>query len=241
MRSDATGAVRETRADQPHSVRLEHRLRPQREWLRLTVLRFFSRRDLRAMWPEYLLGLYHSMRTANGVMEAALARSIALAPECPVAARLVDYWSQHIDEEAGHDEWLLADMRRFGMDTESALQSPVVPEVAELMGTLHFWVLHEHPVGALAYFHEVERYPPTAGLLDWLAANAGIPADTLVTFHRHATIDIAHGRELEQLLDELPLTPAHHELLAVAGSTALRQLSRIVERLLDSTEMEGNP
>jgi hypothetical protein len=220
-------------------VRLEHRLRPEREWLRLTALRFFSRADLRALWPEYLIGLYHSMRTANAVMEGALARSIALAPECPVAARLVNYWSQHIREEAGHDEWLLADMRRFGIDTEAALQAPAVPEVAELMGTLHFWVLHEHPVGALAYFHAVERYPPTTELLDWLAAEAGIPPDTLVTFHRHATIDIAHGLELEQLLDELPLTPAHQELLAVAGSTALRQLSRILERLFESTEPGG--
>src|SRR5688500_2489297 len=74
-----------------------------RGWHDLTMLRFLSHRALRAVFPEYLVGVYHSMRTAGALMEAARRRSVALAPACPVADRLVDYWTRHMADEAGHD------------------------------------------------------------------------------------------------------------------------------------------
>jgi pyrroloquinoline quinone (PQQ) biosynthesis protein C len=194
------------------------------------LLRFYGHPALREVFPEYLIGVYHSMRTAGAVMEAARLRSIALAPECPVADRLVEYWTRHIEDEAGHDRWLWEDLPAVGIDRERVLVDPPLPEVAELLGTLHFWVLHTHPVAALTYFYIVERSPPTTQLLDWLVESAGIPRDALRTFYRHATIDIEHGRELEDLLDSLPLTDAHQQLLAVSATTVLRHLARIMER-----------
>jgi hypothetical protein len=168
------------------------------------------------------------MRTAGALMEAARLRSIALAPECPVADRLVEYWTRHIQEEAGHDQWMLEDLPVFGIDVRNLDKLPV-PEVAELLGTLHFWVLHTHPVAALSYFYVVERSPPIVQQLDWMVESAGIPREGLRTFYRHATIDVAHGQELEELVDSLPLTEAHQQLLALSAKTVVRQLTRIME------------
>ncbi len=123
-------------------------------------------------------------------------------------------------------------MLRLGIDVERALARPPRPEVAELMGTLHFWVLHTHPIAAIGHFYVVERSPPTRELLDWLASPAGIPRDGLRTFERHAIIDIEHGRELEELIDSLPLTAAHRELLALSSTTVIRQLTCIMEGLI---------
>ena len=202
----------------------------ERGWHDLTVLRFLSHPAYLQVFPEYLIGVYHSMRTAGALMEAARLRSIALAPECPVANRLVEYWTRHIVEEAGHDRWLLEDLAVMGIDCERDLADPPMPEVAELLGTLHFWVLHTHPVAALAYFYVVERSPPTVRQLDWMVDSAGVPRAALRTFYRHATIDVDHGRELEDILGSLPLTEAHQRLLAVSATTVLRQLARIMER-----------
>jgi Iron-containing redox enzyme len=209
----------------------------ERTWLDLTALRFLSHPALLRVFPEYLIGVYHSMRTAGALMEAARLRSIVLAPGCPVAERLVDYWTRHAEEEAGHDRWLLEDLPVVGIDCERDLTGPPIPEVAELLGTLHFWVLHTHPVAALPYFYIVERSTAKVPQLDWMVESRGIPRGALRTFYRHATIDIAHSRELEHLLDSLPLTAAHQELLAVSATTVVRQLARIMERHVHRADM----
>lgn len=209
---------------------LERHIGSERAYLDITVLRFLSHPALLRVFPEYLIGVYHSMHTAGALMEAARLRSIALAPDCPVADRLVGYWTQHIKEEAGHDVWLWEDLPVVGIDRERDLADPPLPEIAELLGTVHFWVLHTHPVAALAYFYVIERSPPTERLLDWMVHSAGVPRDSLRTFYRHATIDVAHGRELEELVDSLPLKAAHQRLLALSARTVVRHLTRIMER-----------
>jgi hypothetical protein len=202
----------------------------ERAWLDFTVLRFLGHPALLRVFPEYLIGVYHAMHTAGALMEAARLRSIALAPECPVADRLVGYWTRHMEEEAGHDLWMWEDLPVVGIDRERDLADPPVPEIAELLGTVHFWILHTHPVAALAYFYVIERSPPTERWLDWMVQSASVPRDALRTFYRHATIDIAHGRELEELIDSLPLTLAHQQLLALSATTVVRHLARITER-----------
>lgn len=228
---------RGTRCAPPRHVQaLERRLQGETAALTLTTLRFLTHPALPALFPEYLIRLYHSMRTAGAVMEAARARSVSLAADCPVAARLVPYWTRHIREEAGHDRWALADLGRLGVDMERVRVGIPAPEVAELMGTLHFWIEHVHPVAALAYFYVVERDPPTVELLNWIEGCGGIPREALVTFYRHASIDIGHGRELEDLIDSLPLAPAHLELMVMSATTVVRQLRRIYEELMVRVE-----
>jgi hypothetical protein len=211
---------------------VEKAVQGERAALTLATLQFLSHPALPTVFPQYLISLYQSMRTAGAVMEEARDRSIALAPDCPVAAGLVPYWTRHIREEAGHDEWILADLGRLGGDVYRARVTPPSPEIAELMGTLHFWIRHTHPVAGLAYFYVVERNPPTVELLDWIADSRGIPREALQTFYRHARIDVEHGRELEHLIDSLPLTPAHLELMVMSATTVVRQLGRICEALI---------
>lgn len=231
------GSVQKGRRRRTRHVQvLENRLQGEAEALSLTTLRFLAHPAFSALFPRYLIDLYHSMRTAGVVMEAAHARSVLLARDCPVAARLVPYWTRHIREEAGHDAWLLADLERLGVDVNSVRVARPSPAIAELMGTLHFWIRHVHPVAALAYFFVVERNPPTVRLIDWIGKSADIPREALQTFYRHARIDIGHGREIEELIDSLPLTREHLDLLGVSGATVLRQLGRIYEGLTVSVE-----
>ncbi len=214
------------------SEALDAVIRRERAWLDLNALRLYTHPGFRLVFTEFLVRVYHGMHTATALMEAARIRSAVLATACPVAARLVPYWDKHIREEAGHDEWLLDDMRGLGMDVDGLLGVPPTPDVAELMGTLHFWVLHTHPVAAVGYFYFVERNVPNTETVDYMARAAGIEPTHLKTFHRHAAIDVAHGHELEELVDSLPLTAQHRDLLAVATSTVIRQIGRRTEALL---------
>lgn len=231
--------ARSKRKQRRHVDALENAIRGERATLTLTTLRFLAHPALPALFPRYLIALYHSMRTAGALMEEARARSTTLTPSCPVAARLVPYWTQHIREESGHDEWMIADLARLGIDVERVRRGLPPPEVAELMGTLHFWIRHAHPVAALSYFYVVERHPPTVEMLEWLVER-GIPRAALQTFYRHAKIDVEHGRELEQLVNSLPLQPAHADLLALSAATVLRHLARIYEAFLPVARSDGD-
>ena len=215
-----------------HVQLLEKQVRADASALSLVTLRFLTQSALPVIFPQYLVALYHSMRTAGAVMEAARARSVSLAAVCPVAARLAPYWTRHIREEAGHDEWVLGDLTRLGVDADSVRSSIPTPEVAELMGTLHFWIQHVHPIAALSYFYVGESNPPTVQLVEWIVQTRGIPREALQTFLRHASIDARHGRELEQLIDSLPLTKVHVELMALSAKTVMRQLCRIYEAFI---------
>jgi len=216
---------------------LDRLIESKRVWLDLTAMRFVTHPAMsKKVFGEFLIGVYHSMRAAGAVMEAARRRSISLAAECPVAARLVGYWEDHILEEAGHDAWLLEDLRDgFGIDVERDHAIPS-PEIAELMGTLYFWIMHVHPVAAVAYFYVVERSAASARMLDWIAESGGISRDAMRTLYRHAEIDVDHGRELEELVDGLALTAAHHELLAVSATTVVEQLARNMERMISRAD-----
>ncbi len=211
----------------------------ERGWLDLTTMRLFTHPGFASIFSEFLVQVYHEMHTATALMEAARTRSAALATSCPVAARLVSYWDEHILEEAGHDEWLADDMRTLGMDVDAALSTPPSPTVAEIMGTLHFWVTHTHPVAAVGYFYFAERNVANVETIDHMASAAGVPPTALKTFYRHASIDITHGRELEELVDSLPLTTTHQDLLALSTSTIIRQLGRRTESLLLRAEQSA--
>ena len=94
-------------------------------------------------------------------------------------------------------------------------------------GRLLSWLL---PLGALAYFYVLERDPPTLSYLDWLVTAAGVQRASLRTFYRHAVIDVEHGRELEELIEVLPLRAAHRQLLVLSATTVVHQLARVMER-----------
>lgn len=210
---------------------LERRIRSARSTHGIAVLRFFAEPRLREIFPAYLVKLFHSMRAAEGLMEAAGERTAKLAPRCRIAARLESYWPDHIREEAGHADWILGDLRAFGVDPRALTGGLPPADVAELMGTLHFWTRHVHPVGALAYFYVVECGPPTRKLLDWLVTCRGLPREGLETFYRHAEIDRGHARKLQALIAELPLEDRHERLLAISAATVLDQLKGILDRL----------
>ena len=198
----------------------------ERAWLDLNVLRLFAHPGFPLVFPEFLTQVYHAMHTAESVMNAALERSTQLATECPVAAALVPYWRKHIVEENGHDEWLLEDMRRLGIDVEDPSCRPPAPEVAELLGTLHFWILHCHPLAALGYFYFVERNAANEAMVEVMARSAGVDKAALRTFARHAVIDVEHGGELVEVVDGLPLRAYHRDLLEISTATVIRQMAR---------------
>ena len=69
-------------------------------------------------------------------------------------------------------------------------------------------------------------------MLEQVAARSGIPARAFRTLHKHAVLDPHHRDDLDAVLDELPLTPAHAAIVGLSALTVIDQLGDILERLL---------
>src|SRR5207244_9453749 len=77
--------------------------------------RFLTHPRIAAVYPEYLIAVHCAVRASVPVMEAARDRAEAMAETDPVAAGLTGYLERHIEEERGHDLWLLEDLECLGV------------------------------------------------------------------------------------------------------------------------------
>lgn len=215
-----------------HSSRLRLTIRLAAPRLDHLSRRFWADPHLREFFPEYLLTLYASMRATVPLLEAAAERARALAPDDPVAAALVPYFVQHAREELHHDDWLLEDMALLDIDPELARSRYAPPDVAAMIGAQYYWLHYSHPVSLLGCFAVLEGSPPEAEVLDQVAERTGIPKAGLRTLYKHAQLDPHHRDDLDAMLDELPLTPAHAATVGLSALAVVDQLGDILERLL---------
>ena len=217
-----------------HSARL--RLTIQLAAPRIDTLsrRFWDHPRLGAIFPEYLLTLYASMRATVPLLEAGADRARTLAPADPVAAALVPYFLEHAREELHHDDWLLEDMAVLGMDPDLARTRHAPADVAAMIGAQYYWLHYSHPVALLGCFAVLEGSPPDVGVLEQVARRTRLPAAALRTLHKHAVLDPHHRDDLDALLDDLPLTPDHAAILGLSALTVMDQLGGILERLLSA-------
>ncbi|MFC4694411.1 MULTISPECIES: iron-containing redox enzyme family protein [Geodermatophilus] len=197
-----------------------------------TSRRIVDHPGLHGVYPEFLVMWHGMIRASVPLMETALTAARAL-PDDPVAAPLADYLEHHIPEERGHDDWLLADLEAIGVPPDRVLARVPSPPVAALVGSQYYWVHHVHPVGLLGYIALLEGYPPARQDIDRMQAVSGYGPEAFRTLLLHAELDPHHGRELDDLLDALPLSGQQRTLIGLSGMASVQLLSLAQQELLD--------
>jgi hypothetical protein len=192
--------------------------------------RFWTRPDLRDIFPEFLFLSHCIIRASVPLMRAAVEVSKSRSHE-PVARALAQYFSHHVIEEADHDKWLLDDMESLGLGHAEVLQRVPPPEVAELVGAQYYWMHHSDPVALLGYVAVLEGDPPLEDELEAAAKRTGLPHDAFRTFISHAKLDPHHKQELDDFIDSLPLTRSQESLMSVSAITTIAGLRRVFATL----------
>lgn len=149
----------------------------------------------------------------------------------PVCASLSRYYEAHLEEERHHDRWMLEDLEVLGVASAEALARIPPSSVASLVGVQYYWLHHHHPVSLLGYIAVLEGYPPSEELIQELQSRSGLPEAAFRTCRKHGQLDPDHSRELDALLDSLPLTQAHTALVGMSSTHTLLALARCVEEL----------
>lgn len=174
------------------------------------------------------LAIMHAITRASVPLMAAAARHCDAGP---VGRRLSGYLEGHIGEETGHDDWVLADLSAAGADPARVLERPPPADVAALVGAQYYWLEHYHPVTVLGYIAVLEGNPPEPGLIGQLAEVTGLPPAAFRALASHAELDPGHGRQVFELLDDLPLSRAHEQALGSSALHTIRAVTRIVSAL----------
>jgi len=196
--------------------------------------RFLAHPNVAALYPEYLITLHCIVRSSVPVMQAALDRAEAMADSDPVAEGLTAYLERHIDEERGHDRWLLEDLERLGVPPAAVLARVPSPSVAALVGSQYYWVLHYHPVALLGYLAVAEGYPAAPSLIEDLISRTGYPRECFRMLAEHAELDPHHRDELDQLLDSLPLTEDLETLLGLSAMSTVGFMAHCIREVLEA-------
>ena len=187
--------------------------------------------DLQRVYPEYLVLSHMIVRASVPLLEAARDRASELGSA--VGEGLASYLEMHIPEEREHDEWALDDLEVLGLRREDVLARMPPPSVAAMVGAQYYWVCHHHPVAVLGYIAILEGYPPRPEEIETMAARANLPPGAFSTWTRHAALDPGHGRELDQLLDTLPLEEPQVACICTSAIATIRFAATVFGDLVE--------
>jgi hypothetical protein len=215
------------------SARLRRKLELALPLLVATGRRLWEHHRIRDLYPEYLVATHGIIRASVPLMERSLERARGAAPHDPAAAGLAAYLEHHVDEERGHDDWLLEDLEVLGRSREEVLARPPSAYVAALVGAQYYWIDHYHPLALLGYIGLLEGYPPTIADVDALMARTGYEREAFRTLIRHAELDPLHRDDFDEALDGLPLSPEQSAAIGLSALYSVNAFTRVLEDVLE--------
>jgi hypothetical protein len=195
---------------------------------------------VRELFPRCLVVSYHVSRSMVPLMEAALGRSLELAPGDPVAAGIAAYLERHIPEERHHPEHggaVVEDLTALGLDPDEVRALPGTPQIDALVATELAWIRDDHPAAILGFL-ELEAHAADRRTVELLIEKTGYPRAAFGQLLLHSRLEPVHARELHRMLDELPLDEWHEQLI---GLSALRSMTLVTEAFVDAIVNGGVP
>lgn len=154
----------------------------------------------RKLYLDFLGQAYHHVKCTAPLMGSAASRCGADDQEYQSAL------FKYLDEERGHEEWILEDIEALGGDPQSVRQSAPRFPCKIMVGHAYYLVDRVSPYGLLGMIHVLE------GMAVALAANAvqairkTIAATSDAGFKyltTHGDLDVVHTKFFEELMDKL--------------------------------------
>ena len=152
------------------------------------------------LYLEFLTQAYHHVKYTAPLL--ALAAGRCSAEDHVYQAALFDY----IEEERGHEMWILEDINALGGDAEEVRRSAPQLPCKLMVGHAYYLIDHVSPYGLLGMIHVLE------GMAVALASNAvsairssiaSTNDDGFKYLTTHSDLDIDHAKFFQGLIDQL--------------------------------------
>lgn len=167
----------------------------------------------RDLYAKYLEQAYHHVRFTVPLLE--LARDRCGADDTAYAHALKEY----IEEESGHDEWILDDIKALGADSEAVRHGQGGFACRMMVAYAHFAIEHISPYALLGMVHvlegmSVELADKAAGAI---AASFGAsPPNAFSYLTSHGALDVEHVQFFEDLVNSIDNTEIENIVITAA-------------------------
>lgn len=151
------------------------------------------------LYVAFLQQAYHHVRHTTPLLMAAGSR-IPFGKEW-----LRDALAEYVEEELGHQEWVLNDIAACGYDREKARHS-IPNRATELMVAYAYYIIERvNPVGFFGMVHVLEG--TSVSVADQAAAfiqdATGLPDSAFSYLRSHGSLDVKHVKFFENLMNRI--------------------------------------
>jgi len=152
-----------------------------------------------ATYVRFLTNAYHHVKHTVPLMMACGAR----LPDRSNWMRT--HLKEYIDEEIGHERWILDDIAACGADASAVEQGESPFAVELLVSYVYDYVNRRNPVGLLGMVHVLEGTSTRLAteIARLVQAKLGLPDDAFRYLRSHGELDVAHVEFFERLVDAL--------------------------------------
>jgi pyrroloquinoline quinone (PQQ) biosynthesis protein C len=185
----------------------------RREFIEIALIQeVMSKGATRQLYLDFLGEAYHHVKCTAPLL--ALAASRCGSDDRRYQTALFEY----IEEERGHDEWILEDIEALGGNPEVVRQgSPHFP-CRIMVGHAYYLVDRVSPYALLGMVHVLEGMAVALASNAARAINKTIPTTAGAGFKyltTHGDLDIEHSKLFEKLIDEI--SPLHLPLIVASA------------------------
>ena len=152
--------------------------------------------------PSYLAFLreaYHHVR-----------HTVPLLHACKAALPTANLWlseplDEYIEEEQGHDEWILNDIRAAGGDEQAVRHGPPGHATEVMVAYAYDTIARRNPLGFFGMVHVLEGTSVSLALLaaDQIQKPLQLPDSAFSYLRSHGTLDQEHTAHFELLMDRI--------------------------------------
>ena len=177
-------------------------------------------------YVSFLREAFHHVRHTVPLLQAMKA---ALPPQ---HAWLHGALDEYIEEEAGHDEWILDDIRACGEDAEAVRHGAPGHATEVMVAFAYDTIARGNPLGFFGMVHVLEGTSVSLALLaaDAIQRPLALPDAAFSYLRSHGTLDQQHTAHFARLMDRID--DAQDQAAIVKGARAFYRLYGDVFRSL---------
>ena len=151
----------------------------------------------RELYVAFLTQAYHHVRHTVPLLMAVGAR----VPDRH--AWLRDSVLHYLEEETGHDEWVLNDIAAAGGDRQAAAASEPAVATEAMIAYAYDTVMRGNPLGFFGMVHVLEGTSVAMALqaADRIQAALGLPTRAFTYLRSHGELDKEHVNDLARILE----------------------------------------
>ena len=153
----------------------------------------------RDVYVAFLTQAYHHVRHTVPLLMAVGAR----VPEGQDWLR--DAILHYLEEETGHDEWILNDIERAGGDRAAVAASEPAVATEAMVAYAYDTVMRRNPVGFFGMVHVLEGTSVSLALQasDRIKSTLALPSSAFTYLRSHGELDKEHINDLAAILERL--------------------------------------